>query len=171
MAEIKLPVLIGSIAATAVLSAGLSVGGVLLLGGGGDAGAHGEEPQAQEAEAAPPPPSPIYHGIEPTLLVNFDRPTGPKYLQIAVQVMTRHEAVIAKLEEYMPAIRNDLIFLLSAQDPSELRSQEGKTMLRARVLEAVQAIVGEVSVEDEDHEGDALHFGVEDVYFTNFVMQ
>lgn len=171
MAEIKLPVLIGTIAATAVLSAGLSVGGVLLLGGGGDdASAHGDEAEAHEAEAAPPPP-PIYHGIEPTLLVNFDRPTGPKYLQIAVQVMTRHEAVIAKLEETMPAIRNDLIFLLSAQDPSELRSQEGKTMLRARVLEAVQAIVGEVSVEDEDHEGEALHFGVEDVYFTNFVMQ
>lgn len=170
MAEIKLPVLIGSIAATAVLSAGLSVGGVLLLGGGGDADAHGEEAEAQETEAAPPPP-PIYHGIEPTLLVNFDRPTGPKYLQIAVQVMARHEAVIAKLEESMPAVRNDLIFLLSAQDPSELRSQEGKTLLRARVLEAVQAIVGEVPVEDEDHEGEALHYGVEDVYFTNFVMQ
>jgi flagellar FliL protein len=175
MAEIKLPVLIGSIAVTAILSSGLAAGGVLLFAGdkGKAAAKEGESGEhADDAKVAAPLPPPIYHAIEPSLLVNFDAPSGPKYLQIAIQVMSRHEAVIERLEQMLPAVRNDLIVLLSAQDPSALRSQEGKLALRGAVLEAIRGIVGEIPAEDEDDEEAAPQlFGVEDVYFTNFVMQ
>ena len=61
----------------------------------------------------------------------------------------------------MPAIRDRVIILLSSKDEASLLDTEGKELLRAEVLAAVQAVL-------QENTGVP---GVEAVYFTNFVMQ
>jgi flagellar FliL protein len=51
--------------------------------------------------------------------------------------------------------------LYSNQDPATLNSREGKEMLRTQTLEEVRKVL-----EEQTGEG-----GVENVYFTSFVMQ
>ena len=144
----------------------IAVIAVLVLGGGG-AGAffflQGGEEVAAEGEAEPkeePLADPIYLGLSPAFLVNFDHNGTIRYLQIELQVMARDQDIIDKVEANMPAVRNKVILLLSAQNYDAVSTVEGKEQLRQDVLAAVNESL-------QLTEGDAL----EDAFFTNFVVQ
>ena len=144
----------------------IAVIAVLVLGGGG-AGAffflQGGEEVAAEGEAEPkeePLADPIYLGLSPAFLVNFDHNGTIRYLQIELQVMARDQDIIDKVEANMPAVRNKVILLLSAQNYDAVSTVEGKEQLRQEVLAAVNESL-------QLTEGDAL----EDAFFTNFVVQ
>lgn len=139
---------------------------VLLAGGGaaafflmpGDepvAGEEGAEVVAEEVVA-----DPIYRPLSPNFVINFKRNGTINYLQLSLQVMARDQEVIDKVELNDPAIRNKLIMLFSAQDYDALGTQEGKEALRAEAKIAVNEVIG---LEPES--------GVEEVFFTGFVMQ
>ena len=117
----------------------------------------GEADQAETAKAGPP----IYFGLEPAMVVNFQNPGPVRFLQVRVQVMAREKEVIEAVKEHMPAIRNDLMMLFSSQRYETIKTRDGKENLRQEVVEAIQKILTE-------HTGNS---GVEQVYFTNFVMQ
>ena len=116
-----------------------------------------EEEQAQPADMGPP----IYFGLEPAMVVNFQHPGPVRFLQVRVQVMAREKEVIEAVKEHMPAIRNDLMMLFSSQRYETIKSRDGKEALRQAVLGEVQKILTEQTGKT----------GVEQVYFTNFVMQ
>ncbi len=144
----------------------IAVIAVLVLGGGG-AGAffflQGGEEVVAEGEAEPkeePLADPIYLGLSPAFLVNFDHNGTIRYLQIELQVMARDQDIIDKVEANMPAVRNKVILLLSAQNYDAVSTVEGKEQLRQEVLAAVNESL-------QLTEGDAL----EDAFFTNFVVQ
>ena len=144
----------------------IAVIAVLVLGGGG-AGAffflQGGEEVAADGEVEPkeePLADPIYLGLSPAFLVNFDHNGTIRYLQIELQVMARDQDIIDKVEANMPAVRNKVILLLSAQNYDAVSTVEGKEQLRQEVLAAVNE-----SLQLTD--GDAL----EDAFFTNFVVQ
>ena len=65
------------------------------------------------------------------------------------------------MQKHMPLVRNNVVMILSSQDFEVMRTPEGKDALRQAVLEEIQSIL-------TDETGDA---GVEQVLFTNFVMQ
>lgn len=109
------------------------------------------------AEKAPPQ----YLSLDPPFIVNFDDQEMLRYLQVGVSVMARDKAVIDQVTNNLPHIRNNLIMLFGSQDEKTLHSTEGKETLRHKALEEIQAIL-------QKEIGDP---GVEDVYFTSFVMQ
>ena len=61
----------------------------------------------------------------------------------------------------MPVIKNNIILMLSSQTYGLLISREGKEELRKHTLEEIRKVLKENYGEP----------GVEEVYFTSFVMQ
>ncbi len=136
---------------------------VLLIGGG--VGAFlllsGDDSEAVDADAEPVQKVAIYFDFKPPFVVNYQWKGRQRYVQISVSIMTRTETAIETLQTHMPLVRNNLVMLFSSQDFDILRTSEGKDMLRQRVLEELQNILIEQTGEP----------GVEQVLFTNFVMQ
>lgn len=138
---------------------GAGVGGTLYftgaLSGAGDTTADAAVDQ-KEAK-----PVPIYFAFPEPFTVNFNTETGLRYLQVGIDVMSYDQAAIDAVQTHMPAIKNNIILLLSSQDYSELVGLEGKETLRQAVLDEIRTILDRHDVETP----------VEQVYFTTFVMQ
>lgn len=103
-----------------------------------------------------------------TLVVNFRQ--GPvRYLQVELQVMAWEERALKAIETHMPAIRNDILLLLSAAEYEQVSTREGKEALRQQITEAVQRLIEErhTPTGEQDQQPPAI----ESIYFTSFVMQ
>ncbi|UCE77348.1 MAG: flagellar basal body-associated FliL family protein, partial [Gammaproteobacteria bacterium] len=70
-------------------------------------------------------------------------------------------AVADSIKEHRPAIRNNLVMLFSSQDPHALNTRDGKEKLRDETLSEVQKVLKQETGSP----------GVENVFFTSFVMQ
>ena len=102
-----------------------------------------------------------YVPLDPPFVVNFSADTDIRFLQVTVEVGTRRPELIEVIKEHRPAIRNSLVMLFSSQDPYALNTREGKESLRAEALSEIQRVM-------KDETGEK---GVENVFFTSFVMQ
>ncbi len=148
------------------------IGVVVLAGGGAGAwfafgGKEEEDPAAAKtkakAEAAHPVKLPAqFVSLDPPFVVNFEAGSTARFLQIAVQLMTREPEMVEFLERNGPIIRNDLLLLFGNKTVDEVSTQEGKEALRNAALEAVRKIIASEGGKPE---------GLEAVYFTSFVMQ
>lgn len=141
---------------------GLSVGGTLLalnmMVGKEEQVAEGEAgEQAVEEEQLPA----IYYPLKPTIIVNFNARGRQRFLQAEVSLMVRENDVVAAIEEHSTMLQHSLLMLFSAQDYSELQTPEGKELLRQLALEEMRTRL----------EQEIGKPGVEQVLFTNFVMQ
>lgn len=151
-----------------VLAIGGSVFGTLyLLGvvGGGESAPMEEEmaqadPARQQAMANKPIPA-MYFPIKPAFVVSFPARGKQRYLQVEITVMTRDSDIFVALQTHMPLIKNRLVLLLGGQVYEEMQTDEGKELLRQKALQALNEIM-----QQELGKG-----GVEEVLFTNFVMQ
>ena len=152
----------------------IGVVGLLVLGGatyaalyfagviGGDevvAEAGVADPKEAAKPAVPKAPQ-IYLPMEP-FVVNFDMNADVRFMQVTLQVAARDPAVIERVKEHTPAIRNGLVMLYSSQDPVVLNTRAGKETLLTQSLEEINKVLKEQA-------GSA---GLENVYFTSFVMQ
>jgi len=158
----------------------------MLLAGGGLASimlskdAVEDSPAASKVAAVPHRAPPIYLPLDPPFVVNFVHNGTLRYLQLAVSVMARDQAVLDSVKTNMPAIRNNLILFLSNQTYEQLGSREGKEEMRARVLSEINQIIGQEGVPAappaNTHaaaptSGTGAATNVEAVYLTAFVMQ
>lgn len=139
---------------------------VLLLGGGG-AGAWfmlkgGDKAKAEAAAHDEPKAAAVYVPLDPPFTVNFEQVSNARFLQVAVQLMTRDPKAVEEVKTHMPAIRNDLLLLFGQQTAAGLSSIEGKEKLRTEALETVRATLGHEGIKPEAIEG---------LYFTTLVMQ
>lgn len=127
---------------------------------------------------------PLYLPLEPPFVVNFTHRGTLRYLQLSLELMYHNEAILQKVSENMPAIRNDLILLFSNQDYETLSTLQGKEELRDKIMLAVNHIISQVELSGaggahgdgggaaalpEAEEAEELASG--EVYITNFVMQ
>ena len=103
----------------------------------------------------------IYVDIKPAFLVNFQDPGHQHFLQVEVSLMTHDNKVEDQLKVHMPLIRNALVMLYSTQDYQQLMAAEGKQALRQQTRDAIQKILTKETGKP----------GIEDVFFTSFVMQ
>jgi flagellar protein FliL len=149
----KLPLML---AAVAVVAAG--AGGAWYFLGKGKAEEGTEGATAEAAAAAPA----LYVKLEPPFVVNFSSAGKARFLQVAIEVMTRDPHVAEELDRHNPAIRNDLLLLLSNQQQDALASREGKEKLQQETLAAIRHVIQANGGEPES---------VEAALFTSFVMQ
>lgn len=104
---------------------------------------------------------PIYLSLDPAFIVNFLNSSDAKLFQLSISVLSFKQEVIDAIEKHKPMVRNNILLLLSAQDPVQLKKPEGKDTLRAQILEILRKLVQEREEID----------GVEEVFFTTFIMQ
>jgi len=150
-----------AIVAAVLFLAGAVLGTLFFLGifEGGDTVVIEEE--AAPADVRPAKKPAMYFPIKPEFIVNFQARGRQRYLQVEVSVMTRDQQVFSSMQQHLPLIKNKLVMLFGGEVYEELQTDEGKELLRQKALESIQQIMQEeVGVS-----------GVEQVLFTNFVMQ
>jgi len=122
------------------------------------------EPKPAAAEHKPEggPSKPAqYFSFDPPLVVNFDDTQAVRFLQLQIDVMARDEKVIESVKQNSPAIRNNLLMLMNNRDYKTLMTREGKEALRQECLKEVQRILQKETGAP----------GIEDLYFSSFVVQ
>ncbi|WP_054112604.1 flagellar basal body-associated FliL family protein [Marinagarivorans algicola] len=145
----------------AVVLVGLSVGGTIVA-----LKVLSPPPEAVDSEAveeaveevkAPA----IYYPIKPSVVVNYDHKGRQRYAQVDVTLLIRDPAIVSAIELHAPTIANALVLTIGGQNYEEVQTAEGKELLRQECLQEIQKIL-------EEEVGSV---GVEQVLFTNFVMQ
>ena len=130
--------------------------------GGQTAAVEGDEEGAEEEIPAEDLPPALYQPLDPAMVINFEQEDGStRFLQMSLQIMSRDQATIDAVKTHLPAIRNNFLFLIGNRSYADLATVAGKEQLRAELLAEIQAIMKKNLGEE----------GVEDVYFTSFVMQ
>jgi len=104
----------------------------------------------------------IYYPMDPAFVVNFKSNPDARLLQIGLSVASKNQAVIDAVKKHSPMIRNNVLLLLSGQEPAALKTAEGKEALRGKLLEDINAIVSEQTGHEE---------GIDEIFFTGFIMQ
>ena len=104
---------------------------------------------------------PIYYAFDPAFVVNFNDGKNIRYLQLTMEVMTYKESVVEDMEKHMPVLRNNLIMMFSNLNYEVINTVAGKRKLQNEALTEIKSILLEKTGEE----------GVEEVYFTGFVMQ
>lgn len=120
-----------------------------------------EGEEGAEDEAPPPEKSAIYYPIKPAIVVNFQVRGRQRFLQVELTLMTRDDEVVGTIETHLPMIRNALVLLIGGQVYAEIQTAEGKELLRQQCLQELQKLL----------EAETGSPGIEQVLFTNFVMQ
>lgn len=135
---------------------------VLALGGGAAWWFLGRAPEPPPEEVAAPPPVPVtlYATLVQRMNVAIDVEGKARYVQIGVSAMAREQSVIDALGVHQPLIQSRISSLVTAQDFQALRTEQGKEALRAGIMTMVQEVL-----EAEKSKG------IEQVYFTEFVLQ
>ena len=103
----------------------------------------------------------VYVKLHPDFIVNLSGAGSGHLLLATIQVMSHDGAVIEQVRHHAPAIRHQLLLLLSDQSRDQVESVDGRKKLRADALAAVNVVM-----ERETGSGD-----VEGLYFTNFVVE
>jgi flagellar FliL protein len=134
----------------------------LLLGNDSAPAMDVDDASPPSSEPAPTPKGPMsYLPLSPAFVVNFAGDSDIRFLQLDLQLGSRDAGVLEQVREHSPAIRNELVILFSSQDPEVLNTREGKEQLRQDTLAAVRRVLRQEAGMD----------GVDNVYFTSFVMQ
>lgn len=102
----------------------------------------------------------IYEALSPPFMVNFSD-SDIKLMKLAISLMAKDEQVISALKQHNPVIRNNILMLLSAQNPELLKTAEGKEQLQVEIQETVNKVLAERKVSSK----------VKGVFFTDLVMQ
>ncbi|HEY6517393.1 MAG TPA: flagellar basal body-associated FliL family protein [Steroidobacteraceae bacterium] len=150
----KMLIIIGTAALIAVLAGALILTRVF-----------GHSAKAAHAAAAAdkkPAGPPLYLPLDPPFVVNFQADQLVRFLQVAIEVMSRDQKTLDLLKSNDPVVRNDLLILLANQKYAVIATPEGKEQLRAQALAVIRKDVVQA-------DGDPKR--LEAVYFTSFVMQ
>lgn len=172
----------------------IALGGLLLVGGGvgaglyaagaGLGGAHGKEPEdpnrpklvpradAQEAAHGAKAPRPTEEVIDPgkykasyyDLAQNFtsNLRDSDGFMQVSVGVSTYYDQrVLDRVKEHEMAIRSAVLMTLADQDAFVISTPQGKKELQNKLKKAIN----DVLIAKEGFGG------IDDVYFTNFIIQ
>jgi flagellar FliL protein len=164
-------------AATVVLLVAGGGAGFVFLGGSGDpaegdevadAGEHGETMEHESSDdgedaghgEASEGDAPIVMGKMyelDTFVVNISDHDRDRYLKIKAEFELSDPSVSAELDQRIPHIRDLVISLLGSKSFEEIRSMEGKDLLREEILQRVNAMLST---------GKARQ-----IFFTEFVVQ
>ncbi len=124
------------------------VAGLLLLGGGGGGAAwwflgRGEpDPEAAAAKAqAKREAARVFVTLDP-FVVNLSDRDSERYAQIGVVLEVEGPEVNKKLTDRMPAVRNEILLLISSKQAQQLTTREGKEQLAGEIALAAARPLG-----------------------------
>lgn len=116
-----------------------------------------EEKKEEKSERKPA----FYDLLDPAFLANYTVAGRQHYLQLSLAVLAREQSGIDALHTHMPLVRNRVVLLLSGEVFEQLQTDDGRAQLQQKLLKAMQEILTKETGKP----------GIEQVFFTNFVMQ
>jgi len=143
------------IIAAVVILLGGGVGAWLLMSGGSDEHAEGEE--AKEEVVAK---EPVFVELE-TFTLNLNPDEGERFLQVDITLNASSSAEASIIEAKMPQVRNRILMILTDKVASEISDMEGKQLLSEELVEQV----------NEPYGAGAEPLNVQEALFTSFVIQ
>lgn len=102
----------------------------------------------------------LYHALEPAFKVNLQK-GNIRVMKIAISLVTGSEKVIDALKLHNPLLRNNILMILSSQDPELLKTASGKSQLQLDIQTEVNEILTNKKVGSV----------IDGVFFTELVMQ
>ena len=118
-------------------------------GADGHATAESSEPAAKAKPKHDPKHPPVFVPLDP-FTVNLADKESERYAQIAVTLEIDDAKTADALKVYMPAIRNNILMVLSHKTAAQLLTREGKEKLAKSILYAAVRPLGfEVNEEEE----------------------
>lgn len=118
-------------------------------GGGEAATSHAEKKPKKEKKKADPHALPVFVPLDPFVVNLADRETD-RFAQIGITLQVEDAKAGDEIKAYLPAIRNNILLLLSHKSSAELLQVEGKEKLARQVLrEAVRPMGFDLEDEDE----------------------
>ncbi len=102
-----------------------------------------------------------YWPLEPAFVLNFEGKSKARFMQIGLEASMTSEKSYAAVKKHLPVIRNEIVLLLSGQKYEEMVTPDGKEQLRAELIETINNIL-------KQHKAKK---GIDNIYFTSFVMQ
>ena len=145
------------VAIIAVIAVAASIGVTMFLLGGDESSDVVEEVVEEVEEPLAPA---VYSNINPPFLVTFNVDGRQRYMQISMTVSSRDASSLDALEHHMPFIRSKVISAYSGLDFATIQTQEGKEALRLQTVSVINGVL----------EGEGAT-GIENIFFTNFVLQ
>ena len=155
-------------------------------GDDGHAKAEAHEPAPKPKPKRDPSFKPVFVPLDP-FTVNLADKESERYAQIGVTLEIDDIKTEADLKLYMPAIRNNILMVLSHKTAAQLLTREGKDKLAQSILYASVRPLGYDIEEDEDEEEPAAdapppkkkkkkkkpptNLPVTAVHFSNFIVQ
>ena len=155
---------------------------------GSTARAESHEPAKPHARVHDPKHPPTFVPLDP-FTVNLADKDSERYAQIGVTLEIDDAKVGDELKIYMPAIRNNILMVLSHKSAAQLLTREGKEKLAKSILYAAVRPLGFEVDEEEDEEAEqapaadtpkkkkkkkkaaAPALPVVAVHFSNFIVQ
>lgn len=116
------------------------------------------EAKHEEVKVQPAKP-PVFLPLD-TFVVNLQS-EGGEFLQVNMTLQMKEQVDVEVLKTYMPLIRSRIISLLSAKQPADILTADGKTKLAAELSESIK--------QPFDKGVDPAK--VDAVFFTSFVVQ
>jgi flagellar FliL protein len=110
---------------------------------------------------APEKGAAIYISVPEAFLVNITSGKRSRMMQIKVQFLVRSKEAEDMVQQHMPLIRNDMLDFFSLADADEVRTRDGRNILKKGALESAQKVMTEQVGYD----------AIEMVLFTGFVVQ
>lgn len=101
----------------------------------------------------------LYHELPPSLVSNLH--TGAKYIRCDIQLMTHDEGYLEEINLHAPALRHELLMLVSDQQGTELKTPKGKEKFRKAALKAVRGVIKELTGKEM----------IDDLFFTSYFVQ
>lgn len=118
-----------------------------------------------------------YIEMAPAFVVNYGTSGRIGYLKADVSLRVA-SAAVAEVKRHMPALRHDMIMLLSRQTPEALASVDEREKLRLEALDSLRRALAEASGQAHPGKGAAPAAGgkpaeadIQDLLFTSFIMQ
>jgi flagellar FliL protein len=158
-------------------------------GDGGHAKAEAHEPAPKPKPKHDPKHPPVFVPLDP-FTVNLADKESERYAQVGVTLEIEDAKTGEELKLYMPAIRNNILMVLSHKSAAQLLTREGKEKLAQSILYAAVRPLGYDIEEDEEDEEPAAAEGappakkkkkkkkkpptnlpVTAVHFSNFIVQ
>ncbi len=125
-----------------------------------DAGKHAaDKKEDTETEEVAEPE--VYYELTEPFLVNFPPGSSAKVIKIALTVLIKGEANVEVMKKHLPMIRNNLLMTISSLSADKAQTLEGKKELQTMMLNEVGKVMEKMAHKNP----------VQDVYFTEFVMQ
>jgi len=100
-----------------------------------------------------------YLEMKPKFTVNLAEPK--KYLLVNIQLLVEGAGAVEKIKKQMPALRHEMIMLLSGMHVADLQTMEQREALREKTKQVLTDALSKSQSSD----------GFKDVYFSEFLIQ